>query len=271
MTALPQPLAPDIRVEYISPQIAEAYLEHNVNNRSLSQLQVVKYAHAMKVGDWQLSDPIKFDTYGRLIDGQHRLAAVVQSGATVPIFVVRGLDPSAQDVIDTGRARSAGDAIKLHGYKHYNLLASTAKLLIAADNGWVAKVGNARYPRPITTSEILRYVEENPRLISAATAASVDRGHINMQPTALCYGRYVLSNIDELAARNFFKDLCDMRTNGVGDPRATLLKRLAHRDRNDTLHDSIFLLFRTWNAVRAGKPLRQLKIINSDVPIPTPI
>lgn len=271
MTALPQPIAPDIRVEYVTPQMAQTYLEHNMNNRTLSRIQVGKYAHAMSIGDWQLSDPIKFDTYGRLIDGQHRLAAIIESGVTVAMFVVRGLDPSAQDIIDTGRARTASDALKIHGYERYVILASAAKLLIAYENGWINTVSDSRYPRIITTPEIVRYIDQHPRLHNAAKGADTDRQSVKMQTSVLCFGRYVLSQVDELAAHAFFDDLREMRTGGHGDPRSALLKRLANQQKRLSQPEAIYLMFRTWNAVRTGEPMHLIKIVSRDAKIPKPI
>lgn len=271
MVALPQPLAPDIRVEYVTPQMAQTYLEHNTNNRHLSPYQIGKYAHAMSIGDWQLSDPIKFDTYGRLIDGQHRLAAIIESGVVVPMFVVRGLDPSAQDVIDTGRARTASDALKMHGYEQYPLVSSAAKLLLAYENGWISTVGSIRYPRLLTTPEIVRYVDQHSGLIAAAKSAAADRCFVKLQPSVLCFARYTLSRIDSLATHTFFLDLTEMRTSGEGDPRSALLRWISKRDKPQNQHEAIYLLFRTWNAVRAGESMRRLMIPSRDSKIPKPI
>ena len=278
MTALPQPLAsdnrvlqPEVRVEYITPQIAEAYLERNMNNRALSSRQVSKYAFAMTAGDWQLSDPIKFDTYGRLIDGQHRLAAIVQSGVTVAMFVARGLDSSAQDVIDTGRARTAADALRMHGYRHYSIMAAGARLTIAYDHGWIKKVGETYYPRIVTTPEVLRFAENNPQFVELAGEADTLRHHINAQPSVILMTRFVLGRIDEDQARAFFADLAEMKTSGVGDPRSALLKRLNVRDATDNVHNVVYMFFRAWNATRLGEPMRLIKVHSKDATIPTPI
>jgi hypothetical protein len=60
----------------------------------------------MLAGEYLLThQPIAFDALGRLIDGQHRLAAVVQSGVTVQMWVITGADPETFGVVDTGLAR----------------------------------------------------------------------------------------------------------------------------------------------------------------------
>jgi hypothetical protein len=56
-----------------------------------------------------------FDTRGRLIDGQHRLRAVVQANATVPMIVTFDADPVALEAIDTGTRRKLSDLATLTG------------------------------------------------------------------------------------------------------------------------------------------------------------
>lgn len=49
----------------------------------------------MQDGKWKLNGKtICFDRTGRLLNGQHRLSAVVRSGVSLTTVVVRGLDPA---------------------------------------------------------------------------------------------------------------------------------------------------------------------------------
>ena len=82
----------------VEPEQAQKWLERNIANRTLRPSRVQEYATAMTEGRWRYTaDPIRFDSDGKLIDGQHRLMAVVRSGCTVEMHVVRGLSPEAQD------------------------------------------------------------------------------------------------------------------------------------------------------------------------------
>lgn len=113
-------LKSDVRfkVEQIDPKTAEAYLEHNKINRPLRKGGVEKFATDMKNGDWGLThQAIAFDEQGNILDGQHRLWAIVESGCTIEMPVARGLDPSARDFIDQGIPRTVVDVAKLRDPK----------------------------------------------------------------------------------------------------------------------------------------------------------
>lgn len=93
----------------ISPEEAEALLnEHNPYNYRKMNLSTVKiYAQDMREGNWKENgETIKVDTNGNIIDGQHRLQAVVDSGVSIEFIFVEGLDPSVASTIDIGRKRS---------------------------------------------------------------------------------------------------------------------------------------------------------------------
>lgn len=80
--------------KHITPRIAKTMLSHNTGNRPLRKAVVQRYATDMENGDWQDNgDPIRFDTNGRLIDGQHRLEAVILSDTPIDAWVLRGLKP----------------------------------------------------------------------------------------------------------------------------------------------------------------------------------
>jgi hypothetical protein len=102
-----------MQVETITPTQAEAYLTKNQNNRRVRQTAVDAYAADMKEGRWRLHHQgIAFSTTGRLLDGQHRLMAIVKAGIAVPMMVSWNVDESTFTVIDHGRKRDAGDALE---------------------------------------------------------------------------------------------------------------------------------------------------------------
>ena len=54
-----------------------------------------------------------FDGDGTLLNGQHRLWGIVESGQTLDFYVMRGVDPAILLVLDQGSLRSAHDNINL--------------------------------------------------------------------------------------------------------------------------------------------------------------
>lgn len=126
----------------ITPHIAERWLNKcNTHNRSLYESTVESYALDMKRGFWALNhQPIAFDDEGILMDGQHRLAAIVRSGKTIRMLVAQdipkqfdndGVKHFTQETIDGGKPRSVGDRINLtYGIENANLKTAISIVIV---------------------------------------------------------------------------------------------------------------------------------------------
>jgi hypothetical protein len=99
----------------ITPQIAASFLEKNTSNRPLNNKHVKRLAREIEMGRWKLNGSTICLNGEILIDGQHRLAAVVLSGCTIQSLVVEGLDSNVFATIDAGKPRGAGDTLWLMG------------------------------------------------------------------------------------------------------------------------------------------------------------
>src|SRR5215831_7421198 len=98
----------------ITPTMAQEWLDKNVHNRKLNTTRVRLYAKAMERGEWYtINQGIGLDKEGNLLDGQNRLAAVIEANKTVKMVVVTGLEKAAQIVIDTASVRTPADLLKL--------------------------------------------------------------------------------------------------------------------------------------------------------------
>lgn len=106
-----------VSVEIISPSSAKQYLARNFeDNRKLSPKNVARHVSSMLKGSWLIStDCIGFDTLGRLVNGQHRLTAVVQSDTSQPFIVVRNLPVRSAQVLDLGKKRMMDERLCIAG------------------------------------------------------------------------------------------------------------------------------------------------------------
>ncbi len=125
---------PTFEVVSMTPEWAEKILTQNNNmNRKIRKSKLMIYTRSIEAGDWKVTNQgIALDPEGNLLDGQHRLAAVVKSKTTVKILLGRNCDPSTFSVIDIGATRTTGDMLTLSGCtgKH-NMLAAAMKQYIS--------------------------------------------------------------------------------------------------------------------------------------------
>lgn len=97
-----------------TPEMAtEIINKPSTNFRSVKQPVVKQYVKDMLNGNWTFcGDSIKFDKDGNLIDGQHRLRAIIKSGIPQYFYKVEELDPESARVMDSGFKRSVNDYLK---------------------------------------------------------------------------------------------------------------------------------------------------------------
>ena len=159
----------DITQEIITPQRAEALLANNLHNRKLSKTLVSQYTQLMQRGEWRFNgDAIRMTSDGILIDGQHRLTAIVESGIPQPYVIIRGLDAASFKTIDAGKKRSTGDMLSIAGYKGAVAgLAAGARAMFLYDSGvfWSKASQSVDWNPP--SAQIIDYVDAHPEVARA--------------------------------------------------------------------------------------------------------
>jgi hypothetical protein len=98
----------------VTPQLATMWLVNNNYNRNYDSKEVDKYTRLILEGKWRRTHQgAAFDQDGLLIDGQHRLMAIVKSGKTVPMLIFVNEQPENHEAIDCGKKRTYLDSMKL--------------------------------------------------------------------------------------------------------------------------------------------------------------
>jgi hypothetical protein len=126
---------PTVEILQITPEMATVMLERNVeNNRNQSKVAVNRYKREISEGRMALTNQgIGFNSGGKLIDGQHRLMACVESGKPFQSIVAFGLDPDSFMFVDSGYKRSAGHKVGMAGFSDANRLAAAARIVLIYD------------------------------------------------------------------------------------------------------------------------------------------
>lgn len=244
---------PSAAVVPVTPTIASRWLDRNRKNRKFKAEKIEQYRRDMAAGRWQITgEAIKFDSNGDLIDGQNRLTALVQADVTLPLFVVRGLAPESQEVMDSGAPRTASDALALRGYPNTKTLATTVATYQAWTTGFYRSAMHQGALK-LTHSEVCACAEADPGLVASASFASTFARTLQLPSGAIGTAHYLFSDIDMEDSSEFFGRIRDLHTAGRGDPVNTLIKRVAEsRDRRERFWPAtaLFFLFRSWNAFR---------------------
>ena len=106
-------IQPLLQVELLTPAICANLIAvsksvANGRQRKHSPSRVTEYAQAMTSGIWQLTPThsIGIASDGLIVDGQHRIMAVIKANIPVLMWVARGVNPDIFSVIDRGLGRT---------------------------------------------------------------------------------------------------------------------------------------------------------------------
>lgn len=263
---------PSVDVLTVTPAMAVDMLKKNRRNRRVSDLTVRAYARAMAAGLWNfVGDPLRFNGDGSLLDGQHRLNAVVKSETSQQFVVVSGLPSDSQISMDIGRKRSFADDLRMKGEGYASLISSISIVLIRWQAGLLVH-GNLSPSAP----ELQSFFEDNPAIRRAAEIGQRVRNYVPITPSPVGAVYYRASQINEGAAAEFFGRLADGQKLESGSPILALRNRAIRSKASDERLNSpevTFLVTRAWNAWRAGEDLHRLtfpKLGLSNKTFPTP-
>lgn len=248
----------NISVEMITPELAKKYLAENQGNRTLRTRAVEVYALDMACGNWKfLGDPIRFSRDGRLLDGQHRLAAIIMSKTTQQMVVVRGLYMNTQINMDTGIKRNFADYLKFVGEANVHMYAA----IIGGVTRW-EESGSLR-SNNTSHAELEKTYHKYPELKDAISV--VQRAN-NAVSTGYVAGGFVwwkLNQIDAGECANFFDRLISQEDHHQGDPIFALRRLLisnapAGRKRTLPPQNVAALMIKAWNKWREGERVEVL-------------
>lgn len=261
---------PEVDVMTVTPELAAKWLKQNSHNRPIRKRAVVDYARDMAAGKWlQNGEAIKFAEDGTLLDGQHRLHAVVTAGVSVVMLVVSGLPRATQETMDAGRKRTVADALGLRGEANSTVLAAVLKRV------WLWEQGDTKFGQNYTptTAECAALLKERPEIHrSVEIAVRIHQTFRYLPQSVTGTAHHILSRIDMEEAVWFFARLGDGAELPAGHPILTLRTRVM-TDRADrrTVPDFRHMAYivRAWNAVRDGRELGRIQQA-ADAPMPLP-
>lgn len=242
-----------VQVMDITPEMAKKWLKKNTCNRPLRWKWVLFLAEQQSNGRWKVNgDAIRFSHDGRLIDGQHRLYAIIESGVTIRSYVITGLDFEVFDTVDGGSKRTGGDILSILGEKNATTLAGALMYLKKYLSG---SMTISTSMSPVEMEELLN---ENPDIRDSVKHCVKYR--TKMFSTSLMSAlHYVFSYYDQEEADRFAEKLSTGVGLESGDPVYVLRERLMQNlISKSKLPGGVVgaLMIRAWNATRDGKKVK---------------
>lgn len=239
----------------ITPEWASKTLaEKNAGNRSMNRIHVESLAKEMKRGKWKVNGDTICLNGTRLIDGQHRLAAVALSGVTIQSFVIEGLPSDVFDTKDVGKRRSAGDTLGVRGEQNACRLAAVLSL--------IDKYMTGRSDKTVTYSntEMEELLEKYPDARESLQTSHSTKGLIT--PSVLDACHYLFSRKDREMADEFVEKV--LRGTGLeeGSPWYVLRERLVGNSLAKAKLSRPYMMalcIKAWNLARAGNTVRFLR------------
>lgn len=161
-------------LETITATRAKELLTRNSINRQLKPHRVAAIKNDIKNNNFRLTHQgIALDWHGNILDGQHRLVAIAETGIPVKIYVTYNCDPAIFNVIDSGSPRNSADVLKVLGADNHATAASAIRLVLWAQNRYAiaaspfGKVAKAKFN--VTNTQISTFYEENSEKINCYT------------------------------------------------------------------------------------------------------
>jgi len=233
----------------------------NIHNRNLRTSGVSGYAIDIHTGGWDFNgDTIRFDTDGAMFDGQHRCSAIAAEGVSVPVILVTGLEPVAQDTTDTGMRRTFADTLKLAGETDVSNLAAVTMAAFLWKTGQIRRLRTG-----VSVRMLQKVLRDYPELRDAVHVATRVRKAIPMQNSVAGLASWLFAQIDQDDHDDFFNKLATGTDLGENSPIRRLRERLISDSKAKT-HlprvEVLALTIKAWNFYRAGEEVRILKFIS---------
>lgn len=253
-----------ISTEIITPERATQLLKTQKQNRLPNKHHVAFLAEQMAQGLWMSNtgDTIKLNTKGNLIDGQHRLLAIVKAGMHLEVAIANNVVDEAVQVLDTGRSRTAVDAATIAGLPSSNNLLSAVRCLISIQNGTIEKKREK-----LPTRVILDWIHNNPRAIESYHTSMVLFGKSHLYSLAdYLVLHFLFERSDAGLCKRFFEKFTTGLELTATDP-VYLLREKMQRYREGRYEfaraERIALAIKAWNWMKSGDKTPMPKLVYS--------
>ena len=275
----------EVSVETITPEMAAEWLSKNTfeNQRKTLGKHIKFLTETIRQGQFDTGSPIRFAVHNQtnwLVDGQHRLSAIIASGiSSIACVVIKTHCQEERDVaelyarIDRGRGRSLVDALRGLGLTNSGVLSHSqinwlgaALTLIAV--GLRGHVNGSDYESrsPEFRAKLISEWEQCGQQFFAATDGSSD-GRLFTRREVVAVGLITFADAHEMALQ-FWRGAAMDDGLSANDPRKHLLRIL--RTVPPTANGAGMLAHSVaacWNAWQRGDEMKIVRVADVRAPI----
>jgi hypothetical protein len=264
-------LAPGVKIGLINltPELAKDFQARiPKRQRKLSAKLTERYITDLLASQWPFTaDVIKFNTGGEMIDGQHRCAAVLETGMSFPTLVAFNLDPESIIPMDTGKPRRFEDLLNMEEHiENAGYVGTLTRRVLHWQRGNygqenVARVIDPHFLGVTPSTEQLwtvyramkdELIESTRRGLSTSRYFRKSAG-----PAVFAFSWMLFGRIDLDLRESFFHQLVNGPTHtGPEQPIAQLRRQLVKRwdgERKPNAWQWQHYIFQTWNRIIQGE------------------
>lgn len=255
----------DIQKVLVTPEMAKELLSLNSKNRKVREPAILKFSREMSNGNWKedTGELIKISKTGILLDGQHRLIALIKADMPIYFHIARGLSDEILDVLDTGNLRSAGDVFRLNDIPYSSNIPSYIQQYHTIKNTNALVRGNKS--QRLSNSECLKYYNASPEfwnLIATNSHRFYDMFSKALKQSTIGGLYAVFYEINSQTADSFFTELCsgaDVTNKSILLLRKKLLDDRISSSKKLMSSTKVAYIIKTWNYYRSGLDVGVLK------------
>jgi len=242
-----------VKIVEVNSELAAEWLKTNNFNRRLSPTIIQRYANEMKNDRWNFTgDSIKFNCDGILLDGQHRLEALIRSNTKQKFIVVWGLEKKIFFNLDIGKRRTLTDVLTIKDKKKYtSALAAAIRLCQSYDAGTIETLNYEH-----NSAVLYNYFEENPKIEKSLDyVVDIDKDGTILKLSFVAAVHYILQRIAAKEADEFIKSVMTGENLDKTSPIYLLREKLIEMRFKKYMADNkmlFIMFFKAWNYFRAG-------------------
>ena len=271
----------EVKITKISPEQANKLLTNNPVNRNISQATVRQYVEDIRTNKWQNNgDTIRVYNHKghkglaledhQLIDGQHRLTAVVKANKPIDCIIVTVDSPEVFKTIDSGKKRSASDVLSILGKKNCPALAATLALIRKMDEDGLHECAlGGQSSSKVLNHEVEELLGKYPKIEDSVAYAGLRKKDFKTRPAAMAVIHYKLSAVDEDLAEEFLQAFHLGHNLTEKSPILKLREAIRKKQGSDIVISSFWFIkafITTWNNWVSGKEISKLQMRSGPIP-----